>query len=213
MDLSHINPVDIQQYIKLITEHPLEKDVISSWYNCVKNRLPSGIIAGIQTTDDNGSLRSSVLVYRKIKKEHHYIISLTRDIQDKEAEPVVTAFMKKYPDIDFEIEISSNQAESLNKNKQPIPDNKFLDLCTSWAKDQHDEWMKDRLDNGWRYGTSVDLINKTHPLLRNWHEIPDKFRKINTTQPQKLIDLLNDNGYTIIGKEELERLLRMAKGI
>lgn len=213
MDLSHHNPVNIQIYIKLITEHPLDKDVISGWYNCVKTLLPSGIIASVQTTDDKGSLRSSVLVHREIKKENHYIVPLTRDIQDKEAEPVVTEFMRKYPDIDFEIEISSSQADILNNNKISIPDNKFLDLCTSWAKDQHEEWMKDRLENGWRYGPSISLTNKTHPLLRNWHEIPDKFRKINTTQPQKLIDLLNSNGYTVIGKDELESLLRLLKGI
>jgi len=213
MDLSHNTPVNIQRYIKLITEHPLDKDVISGWYNCVKKLLPSGLIAGIQATDNNGTLKSSILVHREIKKENHYIISLTRDIQDKEAEPVVTSFMHKYPDIDFEIEISSNQADILSNNKISIPDNKFLDLCTSWAKDQHDEWMKDRLKNGWRYGPSISLTNKTHPLLRNWYEIPDKFRKINTTQPQKLIDLLNSNGYTVIGKDELESLLRLLKGL
>ena len=211
MDLAHHNPANIQRYIKLVTKNPLESNEIKSWYKCAKTLLPNGIISSVQTTDDKGNLRSSVLVHREIKGENYYIIPLSRDILDSEAEPVVSEFLHLFPDLDFEIEISSSQADILNNKKINLPDNKFLDLCTSWAKEQHMEWMKDRIDNGWRYGPDFSITNKTHPLLRSWYEIPDKFRKINTSQPQKLIDLLNDNGYAVISKDELEGLLRLLK--
>lgn len=37
---------------------------------------------------------------------------------------------------------------------------------------QHNAWMKDKLDNGWQYGTTKDPVSKLHPCLVAFEELP-----------------------------------------
>lgn len=37
---------------------------------------------------------------------------------------------------------------------------------------QHDSWMKDKLDNGWKYGVVKDPEAKTHPCLVPFVDLP-----------------------------------------
>lgn len=206
-------PVNISRYIAIKTDDPVDKEVMHDWFKTAKELLPSGTLTSIQTTDESGALRGVSMVHREIKDKHQYIIPISRDLSDSEVQPVVDYFFKKYPELDFDIEVSSSQVGSL-RTVEPvkIDDGKYLELCTSWAKKQHDVWFKDRLNSGWRYGTSVSLKNKTHPLVRPWHELPDQFKKIDVDQPQSLLDLLNDQGYSVMDRSELGSLLRLLKG-
>lgn len=207
------NPVNISRYIKLITDEPLDKDAMKAWFRCAKEHLPSGVISSIQSTDDTGSLRSVSMVHREVSGKHEYLIPLSRDLVDREVEPFLDCFTAEQPELDFDLEVSSAQTDLLTSPQTiEVADNKFTDLCTAWAKQQHETWLKDRQDSGWRYGPTMSIKNKTHPLCRPWHDLPDQFRKIDTTQPQSLLDLLNDQGYAVIGKAELDGILRLLKG-
>ena len=117
------------------------------------------------------------------------------------------------PDDDFDIEVSSAEPDRMGSSAAEVSDTRYNDLCTAWAKRQHDQWVKERTDGGWRYGTTISVKEKTHPLLRPWHELPDQFRKVDTESPQGLLDLLNDQGFAIIGKSELESLLKLVRGL
>ena len=207
------SPVNISRYIMLKTADALPKEIIHCWFHAAKSFLPNGVLTTIQTTDEQGSLRSVSLVHREVGGEHEYLLPLTRDLTDKEAEPVVDHFASENPDLDFEIEVSSAQTGLLGQSSSvKVDDGKYLELCTSWAKKQHEIWLKDRTDGGWSYGPVMSLKNKTHPLVRPWHELPDQFKKIDTAQPQNLLDLLNDQGYAVISKQELEGLMRLMRG-
>jgi len=206
-------PTNILCYIKLKTDKPLEKDAMRGWFNAVKDCLPSGVLSSVQTTDDTGSLRSASMVHREVNGAHEYIVPLSRNLLDAEVEPVLDEMAAEHPDLDFDLEVSSAQADLLTQpDVVEIADNKYTDLCTAWAKKQHETWLHDREEAGWRYGPTMSMKNKTHPLLRPWHDLPDQFRKIDTTQPQALLDLLNDQGYAVIGKSELEGILRLLRG-
>jgi len=206
-------PANILRYIKLKTDELLEKDKMRGWFNAVKEHLPSGVIASVQTTDDVGALRSATMVHREVGGTHEYIVPLSRDLLDSEVEPVLDAMASEYPDLDFDLEVSSAQTGLLTEPENiKLADSKYTDLCTSWAKRQHETWLKDRTDSGWRYGPTMSTKNKTHPLVRPWYDLPDQFRKIDTTQPQSLLDLLNDQGYAVIGRTELDGILRLLKG-
>ena len=206
-------PSNIQRYIKLIVSESLPRETMSCWFQCVKAFAPSGVLATVQTTDDKGALRSASMVDREVKGKHEYVIPLTRDLSDKEVTPIVESFDEHNPDLEFDVEVSSSEANSLlDGEKAKISDDRYSELCSAWAKKQHDEWVKERTDLGWRYGPTISLKNKTHPLLRQWHELPEKFRKIDFEQPQSLLDLLNDQGYAVIGRNELEGLMRLLRG-
>ena len=41
----------------------------------------------------------------------------------------------------------------------------------------HDEWLKSRRAAGWRYGEILNPIEKTHPLLMDYYELPETERR------------------------------------
>lgn len=206
------NPISISRYIALKTADSLDKEIMQSWFKMANKLLPNGVLTTIQTTDDKGSLRGVSMVHREVAGRHECLIPLSRDLSDSEVQPLVDLFSEKYPELDFDIEVSSSQVSSWKPEPVKIDDGKYLELCTAWAKKQHDVWLKDRLDNGWRYGTDMSVKNKTHPLARQWHELPDQFKKIDVDQPKALLDLLMDQGYAVIERSELDNLLRLLKG-
>jgi hypothetical protein len=204
-------PVNIQRYAKLVVGKELPNETVSAWFKAAKDMLPNGIMTTCQTTDDTGR-RSASMVCRQTTDGFEYIIPLTRDMTDVEIEPMVEHFTKKNPDVDFDIEVSSAQANNaMDLPSIEIKDHSFTELCTAWAKKQHDDWFKERTDGGWRYGLTVSISNKTHPLLRQWHELPDKYKTVDYDQPQGLLDLLNDQGYTVISKSELESIMNLLR--
>ena len=48
----------------------------------------------------------------------------------------------------------------------------------------HNNWMREKLENGWQYGEVKDEINKTHPCLVPFEKLP---------ADQKIKDLLFHN--------------------
>lgn len=205
-------PVSIQRYVKLIVDEKLSNPAILSWYRSVRNTVPSGVIATAQATNDEYGMSSVSLVSREVGGKFEYIIPLVRDLTDKEIEPAIDDFAATHPEVNFDAEVSSAQTDHLMQSKPiAVADDKFDQLCTAWAKKQHEDWLKDRTDSGWRYGPTMSIRNQTHPLLRPWHDLPDQYRKIDFEQPQNLLDLLNDQGYAVISKEELEGILGLLR--
>jgi hypothetical protein len=44
------------------------------------------------------------------------------------------------------------------------------------AEREHERWMNERLQDGWRYGPSKDVINKTSPYLVPYYELSDTMK-------------------------------------
>lgn len=44
----------------------------------------------------------------------------------------------------------------------------------STAKDQHDSWMADKVADGWTYGPVKSAINKQHPCIVPYDELPEE---------------------------------------
>lgn len=42
---------------------------------------------------------------------------------------------------------------------------------------QHDQWMAQKYEDGWVYGTVKDAVAKTHPLLVPYEELPNDQRR------------------------------------
>lgn len=43
-------------------------------------------------------------------------------------------------------------------------------------EDTHNNWMEEKIDNGWKYGVVKDKYEKTHPCLVPYEYLPDKQR-------------------------------------
>lgn len=44
---------------------------------------------------------------------------------------------------------------------------------TATPSDQHDAWVKDKIDAGWVYGEAKDAEKKTHPCIVPYDELPE----------------------------------------
>jgi len=204
-------PLNISRYLLLAVKEPLDKSQMRSWLQIARRTAPSGVIASVQTTDDQGTLRSVSMVHREGKKKHSYLIPLTRDLGAEEVHKIVEAFAEEEPDLDFDVETNSVEIAPEERNGISVNDEQHLAVCTAMAKARHNKWMRDRLNSGWRYGLKVDSEEMTHPMLRPWEQLPDNFRQIDMDSPQALLDLIAAQGYAIIAQDELDRLQRKAR--
>lgn len=204
-------PISIARSITLITDEKLNKEEISNWYQTMRNLSPNGILMRCQTTDEKNELRDVILVHREIEKKQHYIIPISRPLMEDEVEKLVEA-TASILDIDFDLDVTQI---TTSKTEHPVEVNnqKYVDLCTTWARKQHENWMKERQDAGWTYGATVNFSNKTHPLLVQWDNLPDRYKNPDLDQPQMLMDLLNDQGYAIVRKEELDAIRKLMRNL
>jgi hypothetical protein len=51
-----------------------------------------------------------------------------------------------------------------------------LDNPNALESAQHDAWMKDKLDQGWKYGPVKDAVKKEHPCLVPFEQLPPEQR-------------------------------------
>jgi RyR domain len=201
------HPLDIASYIQLNSKKALRRPVITDWYSCVLRTAPSGMVRVVPTTDDEGRPRTVQLVHRKIDKQHCYLVPLTRDLREAEVEPIVRRFALLQPKLDFEVETNETKLVAKDYGEIPLDSAKHVALCMALAKQQHEDWMRERSDAGWRYGIRYNQQAKTHPLLQPWDQLPERHRKPNVNLPQLLLQLLNSHGYAVLHREDLDRLL------
>jgi len=47
------------------------------------------------------------------------------------------------------------------------------ELSEALARNAHEQWAKQRMADGWRYGPKRDDDRKEHPMLRPYDELPE----------------------------------------
>ena len=65
------------------------------------------------------------------------------------------------------------------------------------AQGEHDRWMQNRRDHGWRYGKTRDNERKIHPLLVPWDELPQEERQKDVDVVRNIIPLLKSVGLRV----------------
>lgn len=192
----------MEHYICLTVKADTFKDTLPKvWFKIASENLPEGLPTTFAVGDEQGRMKMT-----KKDGKVAMFLPLLRNLTEKEVQAVVDAFHAAY-DHDFSIsstriEIGVKDEVELEVDHEPL-----ISLCTAWAKEQHDEWMKDKVEAGWRYGPSVSMGNKTHPLLRPWADLPDAYRVIDTSKPEQLLKLFNEHGYVLIAKTDLDKLM------
>ena len=151
------------------------------------------------------------LVHRVCDNDRHSYFILLRDLSHEEIEKIVKEFAEDQPKLDFDVETNETQLVAKDNTGITLDAAKHVALCTALAKQKHIDWMRERTDAGWRYGSTFNADEKTHPLLRPWDQLPDRYREPDMNWPQKLVSMLNDQGYAVIQKDELDRLLKLLR--
>ena len=205
-------PVSIDRFIKLKTDKELEKSDVAAWYRTVCDHAAPGVTRTITVTKKNGKPTAVAVVHRVDGTDAHcYLVPLTRDLTDGEADQIVRDFVAAKPELDFDIETNVVSLNAPKNQRITLDAAKHLALCDAMAKQKHEDWMRERTGAGWRYGTCFNSEEKTHPLILPWDQLPDRYREPDMEWPQKLITLLNDQGYAVIDRRELDNLVTLLR--
>ena len=166
----------MDRFIKLLVDRPLDKPTIRAWFNGVVENAPSGIVNAVTVQDDDAVRHVVRLVHQRLKQRHAYVVPVTRNLRHSEIDRIVERFAATQPDLDFDVETHETGLRAKDDDVIPLDAAKHLALCVALAKQQHETWVRERTDAGWRYGMKFDTHAKTHPLLRPWDQLPDRYK-------------------------------------
>ena len=186
-------------YIQLIVPRKLDIKIVKKWVDCVEFCLPSGMISTTTIVVDN--TKKETKIYSKIleNKKVSYTIPLVRNIDSSEIHNIVKRWNIEYPEGNFIIDYS--QQEYLDK-PLGLEEKKIDAVLDAWAKKEHGKWLSEHQKNGWKYGIRMSTVQKTHPWMQPWEQLPEIAKSQQKHSVKDLLDLLNDVGYTIIQKPE-----------
>ena len=197
------HPHQIDHYISLVTGPSLEHSVVREFYKLAKVILGSDKLVTL-ASDENGEPRQASLVHRIQNAQHHYIIPLARHLTESELEYFITHCVSQLPLENWNIESSTEEVgccPDMDPEEQHEMDT-LNELNHELARYNHQRWMDRKLSQGWRYGMIMDEKQRTHPLLRPWHELPEQHRDVDDQLAPILIDVLHKNGYSVVNSED-----------
>lgn len=204
MDASKPVPFSMNRYIRLTTPSELNRSMVKKWYRVVKVYGPSGVIDTVSTIKPKVGPTEVSLVHRKMKNGTHiYDIPLKRDLMRDEVQQIINQWVTAY-DQDFTCQVSQNGIADMNDSAADaivLTTSTYEHLCNSIAKAQHTKWLRDRSKNGWRFGEKVDHVAKTHPMIKAWDDLPEKYKVVDFDLPQLFMDELNSLGYRVTKDE------------
>ena len=70
-------------------------------------------------------------------------------------------------------------------------------LVEQMAKNVHEVWAQGRIEQGWTYGAERDDVNKKHPCLIPYNELPEAEKEYDRQTAVSTLKLIISLGFTI----------------
>ncbi|MBQ8570202.1 MAG: Ryanodine receptor Ryr [Kiritimatiellae bacterium] len=70
-------------------------------------------------------------------------------------------------------------------------------LIEIMAKNVHEVWAKERIEQGWSYGEKRDDVNRLHPCLLPYEELPEFEKKFDRNTAIETLKLIKKIGFEI----------------
>lgn len=181
--------------ITLCTKNDLSNDELRSWLLAVMDAGPDGILIPVQPAPEIEPLR----FYRlKDDRGNRYIASLARDLNSEEAMAIANSFNDAVPEGD--ITITWSQPYHLDTKPEEQATGILEMLAVEASKKNHQEWVRTRTSEGWRFGQKYDQTQKTSPLCRPWEQLPEKYQLVEIQRMASLLDILGKMNLKIVSK-------------
>ena len=74
----------------------------------------------------------------------------------------------------------------------------ILDMTEVIAKNTHENWAKNKIEDGWVYGDSLDENMRTHPCLTEYEKLSEEDKEYDRVTAIETIKLLLKLGYKIV---------------
>jgi hypothetical protein len=82
-----------------------------------------------------------------------------------------------------------------------VIDGEILKLTELLAKNAHEVWAKQRLSEGWKYGPNRNDLEKLHPCLVTYEELPESEKEYDRKTVMETIKVVLELGYNIVSNE------------
>lgn len=73
----------------------------------------------------------------------------------------------------------------------------LLPLIEKMAKNVHEVWAQNRINEGWSYGPERDDAKKEHPCLVPYEELPESEKEYDRATSQETLKLILKSGFSI----------------
>lgn len=169
--------------ISLVVTNELSDSDLKNWMHVVMISVPDGTLSSTELEN-----RQLQFYRRKIESFNYYIAVLSRDLSEKEATTVAENFNTAYPSGDFEIKWSQPLKQDTRIPK--ITDDILKAIILEAAKLNHNESVKNKIKNGWRFGIQHNSFDKTSPLCQDWDQLPESYKKHEFQRMASLMNIL-----------------------
>jgi hypothetical protein len=174
-------------YISLTVTEPLSKPDLKRWFEVAQRVAPNGTIVGEPIMVD-GRNDTSMFYLETRPNRSTYVIPLTRDLTEDEAGKIAIAWDRTWDTADFEIDFSQHEQSVLRKQKQI---QRVLDeVAREAAKRQHNEWVNQKVKEGWRYNLKYNQRQRCHPMIKPWDQLNTKQQLQEVERILKLFEFL-----------------------
>lgn len=183
-----------QHHIEICTKDKLPSGTAGLWARTVRDNGPNGITASTDLLIDRQLVNSKLYAHHG-KHGWHYVVPLARDLTEGEVALIAHAWDDAYPDGDFSI--SWSQSPSAHPRAKQIQ-GKVLDMIAETAaKRYHNQWHKQMMEQGWRFGQKLNTRQRQHPMLQSWDTLPDRYRVTERERFNTLLRVLEGLDLTI----------------
>ncbi len=92
--------------------------------------------------------------------------------------------------------MSKYQPKPIDTSKIEIPQD-LQALAETLARNVHETWALERLNQGWKYGAERNDAKKLHPCLVSFDELPESEKKFDHITAMETIKVILGLGYEI----------------
>lgn len=87
--------------------------------------------------------------------------------------------------------------EPLDTSEVKLPED-LLSLIEKMAENVHEVWAQNRLRQGWTYGPVRDDVNRKHPCLVPYNQLPEEEKDYDRATSQETLKFIIASGFSII---------------
>ena len=78
----------------------------------------------------------------------------------------------------------------------------LLPLMEELAKNVHEVWSKNRIDEGWTYGPVRDDAAKKHPCLVPYEDLPESEKEYDRATSLESVKFILNSGFQILNNKD-----------
>ena len=86
--------------------------------------------------------------------------------------------------------------QPVNTSDVKLPDD-LTPLIEEMAKNVHEVWAQNRINDGWTYGTVRDDVKKQHPGLVPYEELSEREKEYDRATSQETLKFILKSGFSI----------------